>query len=103
MEIAETSAFTKEIMKILSDDEYRDLQQFLVEHPKAGNVIKGSGGLRKLRWHAKTRGKSGGIRNIYHYHEEDHLILMIFVYEKSKIDDLTPRQIEILRRTFLEN
>ena len=56
-----------------------------------------------LRVKLKGRGKSGGIRNIYYYHEEDSLILMIFVYEKSKTEDLTPKQIEMLRKTFMED
>ena len=103
MEIAETSIFTKEITKILTDDEYKEFQNFLITHPKSGDVIKGSGGLRKIRWKVKGRGKSGGIRNIYYYHEKDNLILMIFVYKKSKIEDLTPKQIETLRKTFIED
>ena len=103
MEIAETSIFTKEIIKILTDDEYRKLQNHLVENPKSGDVIKGSGGLRKLRWKTDGRGKSGGIRNIYYYHEDNHLILMIFVYKKNKTADLTPKQIEMLRKTFIKD
>lgn len=50
MEIVETSIYTKKITKLLSDDEYKELQNFLVQHPKSGDMIKGSGGLRKLRW-----------------------------------------------------
>jgi mRNA-degrading endonuclease RelE of RelBE toxin-antitoxin system len=101
MEIAETTIFTREITRILTDEEYKELQTFLVEHPKSGAVIKGSGGLRKVRWSTKNSGKSGGIRNIYYYHEENSLILMIYVYEKSKTSDLTPKQIEMLRKTFM--
>jgi len=103
MEIAETSIFTKEITRILTDDEYKEFQNFLVANPKRGDVIKGSGGLRKIRWKVNGRGKSGGIRNIYYYYEKDSLILMIFVYEKSKTEDLTPKQIEMLRKTFMED
>ena len=62
MEIAETLIFTKEITRILSDDDYKELQNFLVTHPKYGDVIKGSGGFRKIRWKVKGR----GIRNIYY-------------------------------------
>ena len=93
MEIAETTIFTREITRILLDEEYKELQTFLVEHPK--------GGLRKIRWSIKNSGKSGGIRNIYYYHEENSLILMIYVYEKSKTSDLSPKQIEMLRKTFM--
>jgi len=103
MEIAETSIFTKEITRILSDDEYKALQNFLVTNPKGGDVIKGSGGLRKIRWKLKGRGKSGGIRNIYYYHEKESLLLMVYVYEKSKTEDLTPKQIDLLRKTFMED
>ena len=103
MEIAETSIFTKEITRILTDDEYKALQNFLVANPKGGDVIKGSGGLRKVRWKIKGRGKSGGIRNIYYYHEKESLLLMIYVYEKSKTEDLTPKQIALLRKTFMED
>jgi mRNA-degrading endonuclease RelE of RelBE toxin-antitoxin system len=102
MEIVETSIFTKEITRILSDDEYRQLQYFLVANPQSGDVIKGSGGLRKIRWKTKGRGKSGGIRTIYYYHQDESMLLMIYVYEKSKTENLTPKQIEILRKTFVE-
>ena len=102
MEIAETSIFTKEITQILTDDEYKEFQNFLVANPKAGAVIKGSGGLRKVRWKVKRRGKSGGIRTIYYYYQKESLLLMIYVYKKSKTEDLTPKQIEMLRKTFLE-
>jgi hypothetical protein len=77
------------------------LQKFLVEHPKSGDVIQGSKGLRKLRWKLKNKGKSGGIRNIYYYYEEQYTLYMIYVYEKSKTEDLTPKQIEMLRKAFL--
>ena len=102
MEIAETSIFTKEITRILTDDEYKELQNFLIAQPQSGAVIKGSGGLRKVRWKVKGRGKRGGIRTIYYYQEEASLLLMLYVYEKSKTEDLTPKQIELLRKTFTQ-
>jgi len=101
MEIVETSIYTQEITKLLSDEEYRELQSFLVQYPKSGDLIKGSKGLRKLRWKLKNKGKSGGIRNIFYYFQEQNTLYMIYVYEKSKTQDLTPKQIEILRKTFL--
>jgi hypothetical protein len=101
MEIIETSVYTEDITKLLTDEEYQELQKFLVEHPKSGDVIQGSKGLRKLRWKLKNKGKSGGIRNIYYYYEEQYTLYMIYVYEKSKTEDLTPKQIEMLRKAFL--
>jgi hypothetical protein len=65
MEIIETSIFTKCITEILKDDEYKELQSFLCQHPKSGDVIRGSGGLRKLRWNFKGTGKSGKVFEIF--------------------------------------
>jgi len=70
MVIIETSVFTRRITELLSDDEYRELQATLVERPKAGPVIPGSGGIRKLRWSASGRGKRGGARVIYYWATE---------------------------------
>lgn len=64
-------------------------------------MIKGSGGLRKLRWKVKDKGKSGGIRNIYYFYEGENIIYMIYVYKKSKTQNLTQKQIEMLRKVFL--
>lgn len=101
MEFRETPIYTGDVNAIFTDDEYRELQNFLVEHPKSGDVIKGSGGLRKLRWKLPDGGKSGGVRNIYYYHESESVIYMIYIYKKSKTEDLTPKQIELLRKRFL--
>jgi hypothetical protein len=101
MEIIETSIFTKRIIEILKDDEYKALQNFLCQHPKSGDLIRGSGGLRKLRWNLQGSGKSGGIRNIYYFFEDENTILMVFVYKKSETENLTQKQIEALRKAFL--
>ena len=66
MVILETHAFTARILELLSDDEYRLLQQELVARPDAGRLIRGTGGLRKVRWAAKGRGKRGGARIVYY-------------------------------------
>ena len=83
MVIIETSIFTRRIAELLSDDEYRELQATLVERPKAGPVIPGSGGLRKLRWSASGRGKRGGARVIYYWATEQDHLLMLFIYAKK--------------------
>lgn len=101
MEFIETPIYTEDITKLLSDEEYSKLQKFLVDHPSSGDLIKGSKGLRKLRWKLKNKGKSGGIRNIYYYYEDKNILYMIYVYDKSKTEDLTAKQIKILRKRFL--
>jgi len=67
MIFVETAAFTKRIMALLTDDEYGRLQQALEARPAAGAIIKGSGGIRKFRWSAQGKGKSGGARIIYYW------------------------------------
>lgn len=98
MVILETHAFTAHILELLSDDEYRLLQAALVARPDAGRLMRGTGGLRKIRWVAKGCGKRGGIRVIYYWHVPGGRILMLMAYAKTEQDDLTPRQRTMLRK-----
>jgi len=102
VEIIETTIYTKYISKLLTDSEYKELQDYLVKYPKSGNIIKNSGGLRKLRWKTKTKGKRGGIRNIYYYYENKNTLYMIYVYEKVKKDDLSKEELTILKSLLQE-
>ena len=61
----ETSTFTRLLLRHLDDDSYGAFQAFLSTHPEAGDVIRGTGGIRKIRWAATGRGKRGGSRVIY--------------------------------------
>ena len=96
MEFVETTIFTERIVKLLTDEAYWDLQAVLAEHPKAGEVIPGAGGLRKIRWHATGRGKRGGVRIIYYCWSAQRLY-MIFAYDKTAQGDLTREQLKVLR------
>jgi hypothetical protein len=96
MVIIETSVFTRQVRKLLSDEEYRQLQNELVRNPKRGAVIRGSGGLRKIRWAAKGKGKSGGVRAIYYSAARKDQLLMLFIYPKNERDDLSKAQLNIL-------
>jgi hypothetical protein len=73
----------------------------LALHPNTGSVIRGGGGLRKIRWSAQGRGKRGGIRVIYYKIEEDE-IYMLFAYPKNKQEDLTIEQLKVLRTIVAE-
>lgn len=66
--------------------------EFLAKRPKAGRVIAGTGGLRKVRVARVGRGKSAGTRVIYYYHNEDKPILLLLIYAKAKQDNLTDAQ-----------
>ena len=98
MVIVETSVFTRRVQELLTDEEYRTLQAGLVNRPRAGPVIAGSGGLRKLRWPLPGRGKRGGVRVIYYYAEKQEQLLMLFIYPKNVCDDLSAAQLRILRQ-----
>ena len=97
----ETSIFTKEIQKLLPDDEYRILQQNLMIRPSAGSLIKGSSGLRKIRWKSPGEGKRGGLRIIYYWEPPDR-IYMLFPYKKAEQEDLTQAQIKVLSKLVKE-
>lgn len=97
MEFIETPTFTRLILELLTDDEYRELQNLLIEDPERGEIIKGGGGIRKVRYALPGRGKSGGIRVIYYWIAKEGQILMLLAYPKSRKDNLTDRETAILR------
>lgn len=97
MKIIETTIFTKRIRSLLSEEEYRNLQNELILNPEKGKVIRGSGGLRKIRWGISGKGKSGGVRIIYYWIIKKKTILMLLVYPKNEQDNLTPSQLKILK------
>jgi hypothetical protein len=84
----ETSLFTKLVQQYLSDDEYVALQQALIANPEAGDVISGSGGVRKLRWGVAGRGKRGGIRIIYYLRSRQGQIWMLTLYAKNVAENI---------------
>jgi mRNA-degrading endonuclease RelE of RelBE toxin-antitoxin system len=80
----ETSTFTKLLSGYLNDEEYRGLQTYLMQKPDAGDIVKGSGGVRKVRWAPDGKGKSGGVRVVYYWKRPDHEIWMLTLYSKSE-------------------
>lgn len=97
MLIIETPVFTRLITRLMDDDHYRELQEVLIGNPDAGDVIPGSGGLRKLRWRLAGRGKRGGVRVIYYRVMTAGQIYMLYVYAKNVTDDLSREQLKALR------
>jgi mRNA-degrading endonuclease RelE of RelBE toxin-antitoxin system len=91
----ETRRFTRIVADYLDEDEYAQLQRWLVLHPRSGSVIPGSGGIRKLRWGVHARGKRGGLRVIYYLRINETEIWMLTVYAKNEADDIT---LDVLRR-----
>ena len=68
----ETTIFTKLLPKYLTDDEYRVFQWYLLLNPEAGDFVRGSGGVRKVRWAPEGKGKRGGIRIMYYWKKSDN-------------------------------
>lgn len=84
----ETKLFTKLVQEYLSDDEYSALQQSLIANPEAGDIIPGSGGVRKVRWSVAGRGKRGGIRVIYYLRSRQGQIWMLTLYAKNVSENI---------------
>lgn len=98
MEIIETTAFTRRISNLLTDDEYAALQGLLTIQPDLGAIIPGGGGIRMMGWGTKQRGKSGGVRVIYYWVVSHDLIYMLTAYAKNEQSDLSPSQLQILKQ-----
>ena len=93
----ETKLFTKLVEEYLSDDEYAALQQSLVVNPEAGDVIQGSGGVRKLRWRVEGRGKRGGLRVIYFLRPRHGEIWMLTLYAKNVADNIPAKVLKKIK------
>jgi mRNA-degrading endonuclease RelE of RelBE toxin-antitoxin system len=93
----ETKLFTRLVQEYLTDDEYQELQKFLIERPEAGAVVRGSGGVRKLRWQAPGRGKRGGYRVIYYPKLEQGVIWMLTLYPKNVKDSIPAHVLREIR------
>ena len=102
MEFIETPVFTRLVLELLPDDEYRELQFMLGDNPSCGDIIQGGGGIRKVRFSAKGKGKSGGVRVIYYWMTAKGQIYMLLIYPKNKKDTLTDKETSILRELVKE-
>ena len=103
MEIIETSLFTKQVQAALSDEEYRAFQLYLLGRPAAGDLIPGSGGLRKVRWGLSGRGKRGGVRMIYYWQSKAGQIFLLFLYPKNVRSDLSRKELRTLRALIMND
>ena len=97
LSFVETKLFTRLVQEYLSDDEYSELQQSLVDNPEAGTLIRGSGGVRKLRWGVAGRGKRGGIRVIYFLRTSQGQIWMLTLYSKNVAESIPARVLKQIK------
>ena len=94
----ETRLFSRLAKEYLADEEYAALQLELIQNPEAGPVIRGSGGVRKLRWAAAGRGKRGGYRVIYFVRRPKGVIWMLTIYPKNVADDIPSHVLRQIRK-----
>ena len=87
--IAEVTEYIRQAEKLLSAAERQDILSYLAAHPKTGDLIEGTGGVRKLRWGRGGRGKSGGVRIIYYYHSELMPLYLLTLFAKNEQDNLS--------------
>jgi hypothetical protein len=90
--VVETSSFTRSAERVLTEEEYAELVLLLASNPEIGDEIPGTGGVRKLRFGAQGKGKSGGVRVIYYYYDLENPLYAILLYSKNEQRDLNPKQ-----------
>jgi len=87
--IVELPEYTKRSDKILKKSESDSIINYLAAHPAAGKIMQGTGGIRKLRWSSQGRGKSGGARIIYYYHNDSMPLFLLTLFGKGEKENLT--------------
>ncbi|WP_261314894.1 type II toxin-antitoxin system RelE/ParE family toxin [Vibrio harveyi] len=96
--IVELPEYKKRVERLLSDDENKQIISYLAERPKAGVLMQGTGGVRKLRWAKEGGGKSGGVRVIYYYHSEDIPLFMLSLFGKNEKANLSKAECNVLNK-----
>ena len=107
--VAELPEYLRTATKLMADADRRAIVDHLAAHPQAGNLIEGTGGVRKLRWGRDGRGKSGGVRVIYYFHSEAMPLYLLTMFAKNERADLSRAErnelaglVDVLVRIWLE-
>ena len=87
--IVELPEFLRKSEKLLTTSQRLSVINYLAEHPASGDIMQGTGGIRKLRWSAQGRGKSGGVRVIYYYHNEAMPLFLLTIFGKGEKANLS--------------
>lgn len=95
--VAETPLFVKQAEAVWTVEERMEFIDFIAGDPEAGDIIPGTGGIRKVRWSRTGSGKRGGVRVIYFYYDRKRPLYLLMVYAKARKEDLTPDEAKVLR------
>lgn len=88
--VAETAVFMRQAAELWTEDELLVFVDFIARNPEAGDIIPGTGGVRKVRWRRQGSGKRGGVRVIYFYYGSDIPLYLLMIYAKATREDLSP-------------
>jgi hypothetical protein len=100
--VVETRHYAARAQKLLSEDGRNELIDFLATHPLQGDILAGTGGIRKLRFARSGRGKSGGVRVIYYYYSAEKPIYLLEIFGKNEKANLTAAERNALARVVAE-
>lgn len=100
--VVETSYYFRRASKLMTEEQRADVISFLAENPEAGEIMEGTGGVRKVRIALEGRGKSGGARVIYYFHSDLIPLFLFDVYGKNQKDNLSKAERNALRQV-IEN
>jgi hypothetical protein len=96
--VVEVDPFPVKAAQVWDDEERLEFIGFIANNPEAGNIMAGSGGVRKVRWRRPGAGKRGGVRVIYYYHDESMPLYLLTVYPKSRQENLSPAEVKAMKR-----
>lgn len=87
--VVELPEFIRRSKKLLTEDEVRNLVNYLAVHPSSGVIMQGTGGIRKIRWKKRGSGKRGGVRVIYYFYNEKYPLFLLTIFGKSEKANLS--------------
>lgn len=95
--VIETPVYTKMVDRILTESERDSFAVFIASNPQAGSVVRGSGGVRKVRWAQQGRGKNGGVRIIYYNKLDNGAIWLLTIYAKGDRPTIPSHELKIIK------
>lgn len=102
MTVFETAAYLAKAEKLLSETEQEEIVELVAQKPTCGDLMKGTGGVRKIRFAVSGRGKSGGVRVVYYFHSEAMPLYLLTVFGKNEKSNLTQAERNALARFVTE-